>query len=183
MAEYGGLRPWGPPLRVTPYPVVTAYATALYKGDPVARVADGTVALAADGAVWTGAIVGFLDTDKNPINYHVALAAGDGVYACWALVADHPDQMFVIGEDLVTDALAAIDAGSNIDLINGTGNAATGCSGCLLDSNTHAVTITLQCHLIRLAPINGNAIGNTAPSPQWLVTPNAHQLGVDHVGI
>ncbi len=155
MANINGARglqiansPYGS-IKATLFPITLAYATALYRGDPVACVAAGTVEIASTGAVIQGACLGFFDVTLAPINYYVASTATQ----CYALVANDVNQEFIMQEDGDTSDLAANSAGANADFIAGTGSTVTGQSGYQIDSSSVNTTATLGLRLIKKLPI------------------------------
>lgn len=188
MAVYHGLQPFGPVLRQRRYPVVTAVGTSLFKGDPVTIVNDGTVAIATGGHapnLVLGSVLSVLDSNLDPISYLPSGTVGDGTFAGYVIVADHPLQEYVVPEDADTSQLALADCNINIDLVAGSGDTTTGLSGWLLDSNTATATNTYQMRLVRLAPIEGNTLYNatTCPNPKWVTTINRHVYGDSTAGI
>lgn len=134
------------------YHVASTYATALYIGDPVVRVAGGSnaaeidapggnfpigtlptveKATAGDGNLITGVIVGFAP-DPNGLERIYNPASNERI----AYVADDPDLVFEIQAD---GTIAATQVGLNAVLIytNG-GSTVTGLSGAELDTSSDA---------------------------------------------
>lgn len=153
--------------------------TAMSVGDPVKYAgsadSDGvpTVTVATAGDACCGVIVGFKpDKDYEDNTYREASTAR------YAIVADSPNQLFVVQEDSDGGALAATNVGQNADLIFGGTNTTTGMSGVELDSSTAATTATLQVKVIRLDRRPDNEIGTNA---DWIVKINNHQHG-SHTG-
>ena len=176
--------PWSGALRT--YFVPATDNTALFIGDPVipAGSADAygvptaTRATAAGGAYVGGVMVGVVNGPAAAGNATVPIKRENNQYrsasvATYILVADDPNQLFVIQEDSVGGALAADNVGQNADLIAGTGNTTTGLSGFQLDSNTADTTATLQLRVIELYRQPGNDIGANA---NWVVRINLHSL-------
>lgn len=154
-------------------------STAMSVGDPVKYAgsadADGvpTVTVATAGDACCGVIVGFTpDKDYEDNTYRVASTAR------YAIVADDPNELFVVQEDSDGGALAATNVGQNATLIFGGTNTTTGASGVEIDSSTAATTATLQVKLIRLDRRPDNEIGTNA---DWVVKINNHQHG-SHTG-
>lgn len=177
---YGGFQPWGPVLRATRY-TAASQATGHFRGDAVRRVAAGTVEDAAAGGPILGAIIGCEDSNKNPVAYVPANTSG-----YYVIVADHSDQLYIVEEDGDTTPIALADRGAAADLVLGAGgDTATGLSSHKLDSSSAAggTGADVQCRIIDLAPVNGNAIGNTNPYPKWIVTMQEHQMGDNIAGI
>lgn len=162
-------------VKCTLHPITVAYATALYRGDPIVKVAAGTAEVGVAGAVIQGAALGFYDVDFSPLNYYVASTATQ----CYVLVADDVNQEYVIQEDGLVSDCAATSAGINADLIAGTGSTVTGLSAYQLDSSSINTTATLNLRLIKKLPIIGNDYGDYC---KWLVKINYHQAAVGTVG-
>jgi hypothetical protein len=136
---------------VNKYVAKSTYATALFVGDPVVRVAGGSnttvvqgltetheigalpeieKATAGDANVITGVIVGFeATTDRD-------LISGTASTERVVLVADDPDVVFEIQAD---GSVAAADIGLNANLIfTNAGSTTTGLSGVELDTTCDA---------------------------------------------
>jgi hypothetical protein len=96
----------------------------------------------------------------------------------YVLVADDPDLLFEVQEDSVGGNLVMGAGGRNADLVSGTGNAATGYSGWMLDSSTINTTNTLQMRIMRPVerPDNDLATSPTATNAKWLVSINLHSV-------
>lgn len=148
------------------YPVVTAYATSVFKGDLVggAAATTGYVCRALDGSTRPGlevvtagvagetfgVVMGTYDHNLLPIVYFVAGSAGDGVVGGYLLVNTDPDALYLVQEDGDTTPIAAASAALNCDAISThTGNTLTGRSKMELDSDSVADTATLALKLIR----------------------------------
>lgn len=95
----------------------------------------------------------------------------------YVLVADDPNVIFRIQEDSVGGAIAAGDAALNHNLVAGTNNGYV--SSWMLDSSGAATTATLQMKIIRLAQVQGNAIGQYA---QWDCIINNHAYRIGQAG-
>lgn len=172
-----GLRVLGRCLRITPYYILASYGTALFKGDPVIKVGTantarvdfpgtagmnpGTMptinkATAGDGNAITGVIVDFAPSPNLGLQYQYNPASTERV----ALVADHPDQEFLIQSD--TTGLAAADVGLNAVLIyTHSGSTTTGLSGVELDttSDVPAADLSNQLTILRLWNSEDNETG------------------------
>jgi len=161
------------------YYIAAGEAYNLFIGDPVAlsgtgdafgvpgvvRATAGAGSSAGDGPI--GAVIGFenLTSDNLSRSYRPSGTAG------YLLVADSPNLLYAIQEDSDTSTLAVTDIGLNANFIIGTGNTYTGTSAVELDSNTAAVTATLDLRILRLLERPGNEIGANA---EWLVAINNH---------
>jgi hypothetical protein len=169
--------PWtGAPRR---YYIASGEAYNLFIGDPVAlsgsgdafgvpgivRATAGAGSSAGDGPV--GVVVGFenLTSDNLSRTYRLSGVAG------YVLVIDDPNALYEIQEDSVGGAISVDSIGLNANFIIGTGNTATGTSAVELDSNTAAVTATLDCRIIGISPRIDNEVGDFA---KWLVKLNNH---------
>jgi hypothetical protein len=150
-----GAMPYGPLLRIRPY---QAEGT-VYPGDLLKFHADGTVEQAAAA----GAAMGVA------LTYAVA----DGT----VLVADHPDQEFVMQAD--DDTInAQADIGLNYDIIVAAANTTYRRSGMEIDASTQATTATLPIKVLRILPAVDNALGANV---KCICKINNHQLG-SHTG-
>lgn len=126
-----GLLPYERVIRARKY----VAGSTVYPGDPVS--------LAADGQVDSSVTVPLLGA---ALNY--ATVGQD------LLVADHPDQIFLIEAD---EALAAADVGKNYDLALGTASTAYKMSRAYLDGSAVSDTATIAVKLLGI----GEGIGNT----------------------
>lgn len=163
-----------------PYQIANAYATAIFRGDPVTILAaDGTLGVGVAGATCVGVFWGVKYTDSTGVvkfmNYwpgNPGVLTGSVVEA---LVIDDPDTVFSIQETNNLGAagtpLALADRGLNINFLYTAGSTSTGSSAVSIDNSTEAVTSTLNCKILQLDPTPGNAVGAFA---NWLVVLNNH---------
>lgn len=101
--------------------------------------------------------------------------------AMYVYVADDPELVFECQEDGATTPIAAASVGLNATLTGLTsGSTTTGLSSIEIDSNTVAVTATLDVQVLRLVQREDNAIGEFA---KWLVKLNNHQFVDGATGI
>lgn len=129
------------------YVAPASYATALFPGDPVVKVAAGadattganTINLAAAGGAVTGVVVGFEDGPSMLLGYGAASTLR------YVLVDDDPESLFEVQDN---GTLALTSVGLNADLVAGSGNTATRTSGWMVAGSTAAVTATLQVKII-----------------------------------
>lgn len=173
-----GLQPLTSPngtIQAQLYPITLAYGTSLFRGDPVLMTTAGTVEIGSTTIV-LGAAIGFFDENLVPINYYV----GSTATQCYALVADSPDQEFVIQDDGDGGALAITDMFGNGTLTTGTGSSVTGESRYELDSSSVDDTAAKTWKVLRLHRVQGNAFGEHA---KLVVKPNNHQKSVGIVGV
>lgn len=174
----------------TPYWVDNDYATALFIGDPVVKVAGGSndaavgafaigtlpsieKAAAGDGVRITGVIVGFapLPTDLTK-QYNPASTSRV------ALVCDDPDVVFEIQAD---GAIPAANMGFNADLVyTHTGDTTTGLSGAELDSSTDEADASSQLLILRAVNRVDNDTTLTHCKVEVLI--NQHTQSVGTVG-
>lgn len=161
------------------YQIANTYATALFRGDPVTRLADGTIGVGVAGAACLGVFWGVKYTDSTGVvkfmNYwpgNPGVLTGSTVEA---LIIDDPDTVFSVQETSGTGTagtpLALADRGLNADFLYTAGSTATGQSAVSLNNATEATTATLNLKIIDLDPTPGNTVGNFA---NWLVTINNH---------
>ena len=162
-----------------PYQIANTYGTALFRGDPVTRLADGTIGVGVAGSAILGVFWGVKYTDSTGVvkfmNYwpgNPGVLTGSTVEA---LVIDDPDTVFSVQETSGTGTagtpLALADRGLNINFLYTAGSTATGQSAVSINNASEADTSTLNCKIIDLDPTPGNAVGNYA---NWLVTINNH---------
>ena len=153
----------------------------LFIGDVVARSGSGSTegipgivrhtagagSSAGDGPV--GVIVGFenLTSDNLSRTYRPASTA------MYVLVETGTDVLYAVQEDSDGGAISVDSIGLNANIIFGTGNTLTGTSAVELDSNTAAVTATLDCRIHGVLQSPDNEVGANAI---WLVTLNNHPL-------
>lgn len=163
-----------------PYQIANAYATALFRGDPVTILAaDGTLGVGVAGATCVGVFWGVKYTDSTGVvkfmNYwpgNPGVLTGSTVEA---LVIDDPSTVFSIQETNNLGAagtpLALADRGLNINFLYTAGSTSTGSSAVSIDNATEAATSTLNCKILQLDPTPGNVVGAFA---NWHVTLNNH---------
>ena len=162
-----------------PYQITSTYATALFRGDPVTTLADGSLGVGVAGATCVGVFWGVKYTDSTGVvkfmNYwpgNPGVLTGSVVEA---LVIDDPNTVFSIQETNASGAagtpLALTDRGLNIDFLYTAGSTSTGSSAVSINNATEAVTSTLNCKILQLDPTPGNAVGAFA---NWLVVLNNH---------
>jgi len=161
------------------YPIASGYATALFKGDPVTLLADGTIGIGVAGSAIIGVFQGVKYTNAAgiPVNSPnwVASTATFGAVAAQALVTDDPMAVFTIqetdGSGAAGTALALADVNLNANFRVGTGVAALGLSTTSLNNATEATTATLNLKILGLDNYPGNAVGSFA---NWYVRINNH---------
>jgi hypothetical protein len=159
------------------YPILSTYATALYNGDPVTTLADGTIGVGVAGSPILGVFQGVKYIDSTGVAKFQAYWPGNpGILTGTtpvALVIDDPNVVYTIQETSGTGTagtpLALADRGLNANFLYTAGSAATGQSAVSLNNATEADTNTLNLKIIALDPTLGNVVGNFA---NWLVALN-----------
>lgn len=177
-----GLQIYGPLLRVQEYTLSSAYNTQICKGDPVA--ANGTandvvLATAGTGNKVLGAVIAVYDSNHVPLAYWPANNPGIG----YVLVADEPDQVYVIQDNAGTGAqtFGINGCNGNVNLASGTGSTVTGISAWeLAGGDTPGNTAGDQIRLVKPVPRADNDY--TAVWADWIVRINNHQAMQGIVG-
>jgi hypothetical protein len=153
-----------------PCQVATAYGTALYVGQPVQWVSDGSVALSAanSGSIYgvITAILQYRNADGVLVRNARYLPASTSYTAdserSMVMVAQADTAYFVVdGDDatsLTTIANARAVVGENADHIFGTADTSLGLPATSLDISTHAVTATLQWRIEGILEQPGNDV-------------------------
>ena len=138
--------------------IASGYATSIFYGDLVQRIADGTITkdtgttTATPCGVFLG--VSFTNQSTGQIQQQQyypasqAIASGSKIFA---VVADDPDTLFQVvscssGTTVAGMGISAI--GNNIALIQTAGSTTTGNSKVAIDEGTQAVTSTLPIRII-----------------------------------
>ncbi len=168
------------------YPITSTYATALYKGDPVAQLNDGTIGVGVAGATIKGIFWGCKYTNsQGDVKFSPYWPANPGILtgsAVEALIIDDPNVVFSVQETDAAGAagtpLALADVNLNINFLYTAGSASTGQSAVSLNNASENTTDTLNCKIIALDP--NATVGAFA---NWLVTLNnqSYRAGVTGV--
>jgi len=136
------------------------------------------VAQSAAGDASIGVIASFLPdfTDEGTLttNHRLASTARDA-FVYWG-----QDVLYTCQEDSVGNDIEITEAGLNINVVVGSGNAVTGVSGMELDSDSAASTSTLNMRLHRVHDAPENELGTNA---DWVVSINASQEALNQTGI
>lgn len=184
--------------------VQSDYGTAVFVGDPVVMIAAGgstiptTTSSPSESDVMDGTypqfnvatagstneiwgVVTSIEPNRSDLSLkHIKASTGGTVNVARAT----SDLVFQIGEDTTSDALTLLDIGSAVDLAAGAGNATTGYSGWVIDSDSHATA--LQAYLVGLANIPGNSDyvdhATLAANTIWEVTIQAIQHAINPAG-
>ncbi len=178
---------------VNPYYIASTYATALFVGDPVIKVAAGSNtaeyngfpigtlpqierATAGDGNAITGVIVGFMPDPNNLGRTHNP-ASTERV----ALVCDDPNVMFEIQAD---GAISAAQVGLNAVLIyTHAGSTITGRSGAELDTTSDVPDADASNQLTILRVVNRPDNFAATSFTKVLVSINQHTELTGAIGI
>ena len=144
-------------------------------GDAVVLDTTGTVIRATSGAgnYLMGAVIGCYDSSGAPIQYLTSSTAG------YVLVADDPNQQFLIQEDGDTSDLSTANVGSNVDLITAAGTTFRARSGDQIDSSSVTTSTNAQLRIIAMRDAVDNAAGDYC---KWIVKINMHQQNPDVLG-
>ena len=188
-----GLVPYDNILRASYYVVETQPVLNFFHNSPVHMAGGGTAILTphmgyrpavaddniiASGESLLGSVLATFDENMNPIKYMAATRVGNATIAGYLLVADHPQQRWVIQEDADGNAIDLTEGVSNVDLIAGTinaGNTVTGVSTCELNSDTAAETYSLMMRIIH--PHEDDTPANDAYWCRYVVMANVHMYG------
>lgn len=162
------------------YTIASTYATALFRGDPVTILNDGTLGVGVAGAACVGVFWGVKWTDSTGrVRFENYWPGNPGVLTgstVEALVIDDPNTVFTVQETSGTGTagtpLALTDVGLNANFLYTAGSTATGTSAVSLNNASENTTDTLNLKILGLDPTPGNAVGNFA---NWLVTLNNHR--------
>lgn len=179
-----GLRPINQPygnIRCNYYEAATG--TAFYMYQPVDLDANGRVVVSAasNSSYILGSVVGMADDAFGPISdsysgYIPANPASvNSAGLVEILVADDPQQLFVIEEDTggsVLDA-QAIGAGALFTYTATTGSTVSGIANVVLDRSTIAATTDMTLRIVKKLDKPDNAYGNYC---KWIVSINRHRL-------
>lgn len=138
--------------------ISSSYSTAIFTGDPVVSLADGTIGQAAAGT--TTPVAGIFDGCEYynaSVNRWIQSPYWPGSGATGSVIAkitNAPDAVFVVQSN--NTAIGTADIGANIDFAIGTGNTATGISGATVNQSTIATTSTLPFRIVGLYSTVGN---------------------------
>lgn len=162
-----------------PYEIVTTYATAIFRGDPVTIGSSGFLEVGTAGNTCVGVFWGVKYTDSTGVvrfqNYwpgNPGVLTGSTVEA---LVIDDPATVFSVQETSGTGTagtpLALADRGLNINFLYTAGSTSTGSSAVSINNASEGTSNTLNCKILQLDPTPGNVVGNFA---NWHVVLNNH---------
>ena len=138
--------------------IAEGYATNIFYGDLVKRVADGTIEKDTGTATATpcGVFLGVQFTNQSTgtiqqQQYYPASQAIKSGSQIFAVVADDPDTLFQVVSCSATTTVAGMGIsaiGNNIALIQNAGSTTTGNSKVAIDEGTQATTNTLPIRII-----------------------------------
>lgn len=173
---------------VTEYEIASNNTNAIYNGAIVVPLAAGVIDQAGDTAGGTTQALGVLigvqyhdSTQKKPVWLNYWPGSGsvsvDTNYPVKALVADDPNQLFVVAADAtLTDratALATVFANANLGTSARSGSTDTGKSSAQLSVSSVATTATLPLRIVGLVDDDANNDYASAGA-HLLVRLNAH---------
>jgi len=138
--------------------IASGYATNIFYGDLVKRIADGTIekdtgtATATPCGVFLG--VSFTNASTGQVQQQQFYPASQQIKSgtqIFAVVADDPDTLFQVvscssGTTVAAMGISAI--GNNIELIQNAGSTTTGNSAVAINEGTQAVTSSLPIRII-----------------------------------
>ena len=138
--------------------IASGYATNIFYGDLVKRVADGTIekdvgtATATPCGIFLG--VSFTNASTGQVQQQQFYPANQQIKSgtqIFAVVADDPDTLFQVvscssGTTVAPMGISAI--GNNIELIQNSGSTTTGNSAVAINEGTQAVTSSLPIRII-----------------------------------
>lgn len=156
-----GFRPYNNS-RTSPYRK-RAGAPAMYPGDLVGQLTDGTVDV--------------ITSTASPV-LGVAVGYSAASTAETVLIHDDPSALFFAQDDGDTSAMTALSEGANADPIITTGSTTTFQGQQEIDSSSAGAT-TAMLHILRLHECEGGSYASAAGSPRrWVVSinPRFHQL-------
>jgi len=150
--------------------IASGYATNIFYGDLVKRIADGTIekdvgtATATPCGVFLG--VSFTNASTGQVQQQQFYPASQSIKSgtlIFAVVADDPDTLFQVvscssGSTVAAMGISAI--GNNIELIQNAGSTTTGNSAVAINEGTQAVTSTLPVRIIDV--VRDTATGSDA---------------------
>jgi len=173
---------------LTQYEIASNNSNAIFNGSLVIPLAAGVIDQAGDTAGGTTAALGVLvgveyvdSVSKKPVFLNYWPGSGsvsvDTNFPVKALVADNPDQLFVVAADAtLTDratALAGVFANASLGTSARTGSTATGKSNSQLSVSSINTTATLPLRIVGLVDDDANNDYASAGA-HLLVRINAH---------
>lgn len=187
-----GLMPWGNVLRANIYAVVTSNAVAMAIGDLVESVGEAVttphfgylqkVITEETGAAGTivGAVLALFDYNYFPVERIAVSTTGNGVIAGYALVADHPEQQYLVKEDGDTASIVVANIGLNAEMVSTHAAVAANGYRSKMELNSDSVnsTATLAVKIIGVHPDDSiSAAGAAGNHCRFIVKINASYTG------
>lgn len=180
--------PWNS--QTNSYPIASGYATAIYTGDPVTMLSDGTIGIGVAGSTILGVFQGVQWVYPTGI---VVPGGGtaDGKYwpasqttlssvAAVAMICDDPNIIYDIQSGSST-GLVQTDMNNTANFTSGSGNTATGQSGYYL--GTPGTTATLNLTILRLVQIPGNNFSVAYNSVEVIINNQQFKGGTGVAGV
>lgn len=157
---------YGGPSEIEEFSKVVGYGTAIFIGDAVNRVADGSIeASATPGTTFYSGVALNYGALSSVTTHQVIISQGT---------------IFEAQDNAASAGLLAADMGLNANLQLNAGVVATQISGHEINETGADVTNTLDVHLRRLFPISGNVHG---PWARIEIQFNQHRMGTTKVGV
>lgn len=142
-------------------------------GDPVIRGTNSSdpagypeIVRASTGAAITGVVVA-IEPVRSNLNQNGYLAAADIGYV---LVADHPDQEFIVQDNGGATGIAVTNIGQHVDSVTAI-NADTTIGRSLYELDTEAIATDNTWRIERKYDVEGNDVGANCV---WVVKANLH---------
>lgn len=145
---------------------VVGYATAIFNGDAVNRVADGSIEVSATPGTTAYTGVSLNHGAASTLTQHAVVVS--------------PSSLFEAQDNSDTDGFAEADMGLNVNLELNAGSATTKLSGHELDESTATTTNSLDVHMHELFGVPDNAYGAWS---RIVVTFNKHRAGLVTAGV
>jgi hypothetical protein len=175
------------------YPIASGYATALFHGDPVTLLADGTIGIGVAGAICVGVFQGVSYT--NATGQYITSFTWPAAQATLTLipalaqVIDDPNVIFEIQTNSGV-GLTKANINQNANFVAGAGNPLTGLSGYMLDQASvgNGAGLNLKIKALGDYPLNAPGLDTplaaaAQPYNTALVTINNHYYKAGTAGI
>jgi len=160
-----GLRPAYHPTgleRAKAYTIASAYATAIFKGDPVILNTNGTITIGTAAADILGVFDGveYIDATGKPTysNFWPAAQAVFSGSVPTAYVWDDPD---IVYDVQANGSVAQTAIGDQADVVMGAGSTQTGLSTTALNSTLAGAGVQAQLRIVGFNLDPGNSVGDT----------------------
>jgi hypothetical protein len=163
------------------YAIASNYNTPIFNGDLVILVTGGTIEkfTGTDSGFPLGVFVGCEFTNAQSQRLNGQFYAGTSMTNATAkvVVDDQAAYRVAVTNDssvMSTATLASI--GSNMEIVQGTGNTTTGNSGMSVEAGSEAVTDTFVIRVIDVVPATSFISGGNVVFPELLVKINVSQF-------